>query len=130
MPSPRRVDRLQCLYKRRQLGRAEFRPARVFQRAANRSDVEAAITLQCGEDGLAIVRGVVMDRLTLADVARANGARSACELHAYGSLFRRALAGLAKRLGYAAGGERRPDNSKSVGRSGCNFSRFSGDFRE
>jgi hypothetical protein len=41
-----------------------------------------------------------LDGCSLADVARANGARSAREVNAHGWLFRRSLDELARRLSY------------------------------
>jgi ABC-type phosphonate transport system ATPase subunit len=99
MPSPRRADPLQCLYKRRQNNRPLYLAARASQRAADRSAAEAAIVWQTGADGLDLVRAVTADGHSVEEAARAKGAHthSAREATACGWLPRRSLDVLAVR---------------------------------
>lgn len=94
---PARADPLQCLVQTPADQRRSIRAAPAFQRAGDRAAAEAAITQQCGADGLDLVRAIQGGR-TLADAAGARGAR---EVGCYGWLLRRSLDALARRLGYA-----------------------------
>jgi hypothetical protein len=63
------------------LARQKSDPARERTEPTAKQPTMAAIAERCGQDGLAVVKSVIMDGASLADTARANGARGAREVH-------------------------------------------------
>jgi hypothetical protein len=105
MPSPRRVDVLQNLYKRRQINRPQYLAARSFRKllasgpADRLKDVEGALAYSAGGDGVELVRAI-LSGTSIEQAARANGASTRREVHCWSWLFRRGLDVLTVRFGY------------------------------
>ena len=107
MPSPRRVDPLQCLYKRRQIDRSQYLAGCAYRRlisggpavADRLQELESALAYCAGGDGVELVRAILAGS-SIEQAARAGGARSRREFLCWGWYFRRALDALAIKFGY------------------------------